>query len=59
MLTGVSVEAEIKEVGIETWVDLATQRRPKAISAGGIGTERGKRLAIKKCLNLCGVQQAF
>ena len=59
VLTGVLVEAEIEQVGIETWADLATQRRPKAISAGGIGTERGKRLAIKKCLSLRGVQQAF
>lgn len=58
-LNAVSAEAEIKDVGIETWVDLATQRRTKAILAGGIGTARGKRPSIKKCLKLCGVQQAF
>ena len=40
---GVSVEAEIKEMGIETWADLAKRKRTEAIWAGGIGTERGKR----------------
>lgn len=40
---GVSVEAEINEMGIETWADLAKRKRTEAMWAGGTGTERGKR----------------